>query len=465
MSAPAPPPPEAEACAPLDVVCQAKEGAADAVASGATDAIANMADAVAEALGKALTSLGTVWVSVETPNLTGGSGGASTTVAFLQDSLWFYMAGFAVLAVIIGGARMAWEQRAEPGRELLRSLLVLTVVSGAGLTGIALAVTAADGFAQWVLERSTTGTDFGANMANLLALDATVGTGLGPLLVIILGLCAIFASFVQIMLMIARAAMLVILAGILPLTASFTSTETGRAWLRRALGWTAAFVLYKPAAAVVYATAFRLTGSNMFGDDGSGLTNVLVGLVLMVLALFALPALMRFVTPLVASTASGSGGGGLGAAAAAAVPTGAVTLATRPTRAGSTSGTGSIPAQPPGPGGSGSGGSGSGGAGPTGRPGPGGGAGPSGPGGPVGTAAAAPAAAGTTSAASTAGSGAATAGAGAAGTGAAAAGGPATAAGGAALDGAVRTGKAGTAAARGAAEQTTTTEEGPRGSR
>jgi hypothetical protein len=439
MSAPAlPPEAPPSGCSPFDVVCKAKEGAAEAVAAGASDAITDMATAVAEALGKTLTTLGTVWVTTATPDLT--EGGASATVQLLQDSLWFYMAGFAVLAVIVGGARMAWEQRAEPGRELLRSLLTLTVVAGAGVTGIGLATTAADGFAEWILERSTTGTNFGANIVSLLALDAQVGAGLGPLLVIILGLCAIFASFVQIMLMVARAAMLVILAGILPLTASATNTELGRTWLRKAMAWTLAFIAYKPAAAVVYATAFSLSGTEVFGDDGSGLMNVLVGLVLMVLALFALPALMRFVTPVVSSMTSGSGGGGLGAAAAAAVPTGAIAVGARSARSRSEGGP--IPTQTGGPGAPGSSGAGSSGAG--GRPGPGG------PTGPASAAAASRAA--TTGAAGSAGST------------AAAVGGPASTAAAAAAAGTAKAAKAGTGAVRRTADHTANTEEGPRGS-
>jgi type IV secretion system protein TrbL len=336
-------------CPPWDIGCKTGEAFQGAV----NDAIQNLADAVTEALGKALASLGTLWVNVGTPNLTTSDGGStpSEAVAFIQDSLWFYMAGAAVLAVLVGGARMAWERRAEPGRELLKSLLTLVVVSGAGLTGIALAVGAADGFAQWIIDRSTEGTSFGTNITALIALtSAASGGALGPLLVIILGLVAILASFVQIMLMVVRGGMLVILAGILPLAASFTSTEMGRQWFKKCLGWTLAFILYKPAAAVIYATAFRLTGTDVFGDDGSGLMNVLVGLVLMVLALFALPALLRFVTPAVSQLASGAGGAAVAGAGLAAMPTGAMALGAAGRGAG-TAGSGggaggAIPSQP-----------------------------------------------------------------------------------------------------------------------
>ena len=106
--------------------------------------------------------------------------------------------------------------------------------------------------------------------------------------------------------MVVRGGMLVILAGILPLSASATNTERGRTWFKKCVAWLVAFILYKPAAAIVYATAFRLAGSDVFGS-GDELMSAITGLVLMVLALLALPALMRFVTPMVAAMASGAG--------------------------------------------------------------------------------------------------------------------------------------------------------------
>jgi len=302
-----------------------------AASSVFNDALSGLARAVSETVGKVVAALGTVWLHVGTPQLTTTDGGSapSDAVGFIQGSLWWYAAAAAVLAVVVGGARMAWERRAQPGQELLRGLLTMVVVFGAGLTAISLLVTASDQFAGWIVDRSTQGTDFGQNITAMLNLSSAAGSGLGPLLVVIFGLLALLASAVQIMLMVVRGGMLVILAGILPLAASFTSTEMGLTWFRKCVSWTIAFTLYKPAAAIVYATAFRLTGSRVQGlGDGQGLVNVLTGLVLMIVALFALPALMRFVTPLVGSVASG-GGAGAGALAGgvvAALPTGAISL-------------------------------------------------------------------------------------------------------------------------------------------
>lgn len=261
------------------------------------------------------------------PNAPEKAGGA---VLFLQSGLWWPMGAAAVLSVIFAGIRMIWTQRADAGKDLVQSVLTLIVVAGASTTIIALLVTAADKFSIWILDKSLDcevlkhGTCFAGNITAMLALTTNPATpGLGPLLIIILGLIAILCSLIQVVLMVARGGMLVILAGILPLSASFTNTEMGKQWFKRAIGWLVAFILYKPAAAIVYAAAFQLVGTNVFDDDGTGMLAVLTGLVLMVLALFAMPALMKFVTPMVSQTSGGGSGGMAGAAALAALPMGA----------------------------------------------------------------------------------------------------------------------------------------------
>ncbi len=500
----------------------------DAVNNAVGDAIENMANAVLEAFGKAVASLGTLWVNVGTPNLTGTGGGSSIaagttapnsdgiiqvlgwvtwiaivfaaisiillgaliatrmrngegfqaagrlgivlgaiflisgatalvtgllpngpqgaggTVLFLQSSLWWYMGAAAVVSVIIGGVRMAWEQRAEPGKETIKSLLTLIVVAGAGVTIVGLLVSAFDSFSVWILNGALNcdvGTDtacFGNNIATLLALTTNPATGgLGALLIIILGLIAILATAFQIVLMIARGGMLVILTGILPLSAAATNTEMGKGWFKKNVGWLVAFILYKPAAAIVYAAAFQLAGTNVFQDDGTGFIAVLTGLILMVLALFAMPALMRFVTPLVGAMSAGAGGA-LGVAALAALPTGAASMGRLAT---------------------GSGGGSSGGSGSTGSPGSTGSAGPSGANGggqsapKAAQASSAAGGGGTTGAAAS--SGAAAGGGAAAGAAAGAAGGPIGMAAGVALGAAKQAGQAATGAARNIGDQAT----------
>jgi hypothetical protein len=255
---------------------------------------------------------------------------AAGATLFLQSALWWYTAAVAAIAVIIGGIRMAWYARAEEGKELVKGLLTLLVVAGFGVVGTQMLVTLTDSFSIWILFEaidcnvSRSGTDcFGENMLLLLPFQQAT---IGPILTIVLGLIAILVSAFQVLLMVARSGMLVILAGLLPISAAATNTEMGKAWFKRSIGWLLAFILYKPAAAIVYAAAFRLMDTDVFRDDGDGLIAVLTGLLLMVLALFALKALMEFVTPLVSAVGAGSGGGAAAAAALAAMPTGAAQL-------------------------------------------------------------------------------------------------------------------------------------------
>ncbi|WP_022883400.1 hypothetical protein [Glaciibacter superstes] len=298
------------------------------VALGASLAWANRTGDGRRHLGKLSIVLGaTILISasasIVTALLQSQGGQGSAPVAFIQSSLSGYAGGLAMLSVVVGATAMVWQQRAEPGREILRSLITLVVVSGAGLAGVQLAVVAADALAASILDTATDGTDFGSNLLGLIVLTNGVTGGLGQIIVIIVGGAALIASLAQIGLMVVRGGMLVLLAGVLPLSASFTNTDIGRNWFRKCITWTIAFILYKPAAAIIYATAFQLVGADVFQDDANGLVQVLAGVAMMSMALFALPALMRFLTPMVSGVASGAGMAATMQQAASAVPTGA----------------------------------------------------------------------------------------------------------------------------------------------
>ncbi|WP_395405701.1 hypothetical protein ACHMXB_22430 (plasmid) [Arthrobacter sp. UC242_113] len=313
-------------CKPWEVGCVVSDWANDR----ANDAVKNMAQAVADAVGNVVKTLGTFWVNVGTPALTAAPGGstASDPVLFLQNSLYFWTASLAVLSVLVGAAKMVIERRGAPLRDLVRSLATLIVVSGAGVAAVGLLTVAADQFSAWIITSSTDGTSFNENITSLLALSAT--SPIGSIMIILLGLIAILASIMQIVLMIIRGGLLVILTGIFPTAAAFTSTEAGKGWFQKCTAWLIAFILYKPAAAIVYATAFQLSGSKIFGnvgdgkDFGSALLTTVTGLALMIIALFAMPALMRFVTPMVGAVAGG--GGASAAGTVGALASGAISM-------------------------------------------------------------------------------------------------------------------------------------------
>jgi type IV secretion system protein TrbL len=294
-------------------------GFGNALADLTDDAMGNMAKAIMEGMSQMVTTLSTFWVSTPTVNLASSDGATpSPVVSVVNSELMVWTLTLAVLAVILGGIRMIWEQRGAPLKDLLRSLITLGLVTGLGLGVISILVIAADAFSAEIIKRSTDGKGFAGSMKILVLANQS---GVGVFILIILGLIGLIASLVQVVLMVVRSGMLVILAGILPTTAAFTNTEMGRQWFQKAVGWTIAFILYKPAAAIVYSVAFLLMGSNSGKDS---LITSITGFTLMIVALFALPALMRFVTPMVGAVASG-GGAGAGAAVGA-MATGAVSM-------------------------------------------------------------------------------------------------------------------------------------------
>ena len=142
---------------------------------------------------------------------------------------------------------------------------------------------------------------------------------MGGGLVFLLALFGILASLVQLLIMLARGAVIAVLVGVLPVAAGSAMTEMGFAWFKKLWGWIFAFVLYKPAAAIVYAASFALI------KDSKELIGVVSGYVLIILSVFALPALLRLIPP--AAVAGGGGGGA--AAAAGAAATGAMFLGGR----------------------------------------------------------------------------------------------------------------------------------------
>lgn len=234
----------------------------------------------------------------------GPSTSASGPVLEIQRHLWWYVGAFLVLSVIIAGARIAWEQRAEPAKELLGSLFTMVVISGASVGGIGLLITAGDSFAKNILfgDDGVVDADFGAQVLRMLGVGSDVDLKTGAVIAALVGCVALFATIVQAMLLLIRDGILLILVAVLPLAASITNTAMGKQFLTKLLAWILAFLLYKPAAAIIYAMAFEVFKPG--DDEETSLIQVILGLVLMLLSLIALPALMRLVVP-----AASMGGG------------------------------------------------------------------------------------------------------------------------------------------------------------
>ncbi|MEX5257658.1 type IV secretion system protein [Kocuria arenosa] len=264
------------------------------------------------------------------------AGNLSGSVGFIQDQTFYLTLAVAALSVMIAGAQMAWTQRAEPARDLLKNLLTLAVVTASGVTILNVLVAGTDALAVQIID-SAIGEDFQTDVLKLLALDNLTSAGAADpvwlggnvILIIVGGVVAIIVNLIQLMLMVLRTGMLFLMAGILPLSAAFLNTETGKNFFQKVIAWTLAFAFYKPAAALIYGLAIKMSTTGVWEDSGSGLIQFAAGLMMIVASVFALPVLIGFLSPVLGSmSSSGGGGGALGIAAmGAAIPQGASHLA------------------------------------------------------------------------------------------------------------------------------------------
>jgi len=292
---------------------------------------AGVVNSFEQAVGQTIRLLFTFWEKIPAPSLSATAG----PVGQLQRSLSWYVGLFAVASVLIGAARMAWSRRARTGVDLLGSLVRLLLVSAVGVPAVAALVAAGDGFAAWLLQRSAGG-DFGARMISLgqtVSLTSAIGGGATSALTLLIAILAILGALAQAIVLVLRGAVLVILTATLPLAASATNTDLGRQWWAKSSAWLIAFVVFKPAAALVYAGAFYLIGS------GTDAQSVIAGLMTLALAAFTLPALMKLLVPAVASAGSSASAGDL-LAVGGAMATGAVGVSQLGGRAASGSSTG-----------------------------------------------------------------------------------------------------------------------------
>lgn len=289
----------------------------------------------------------TFWMQ-DTPSITGrtpdGGLDTGTAVGFMQHQTVWLVAVLAVVSVLFAGIRLAWEQRADPLRDLGKALLMLIVVAGAGTAFVQTLTSASDEFAKELVVRAIelppqqVGAGHGApvpedredveqfvkQQREQQAADAFEqqlgGWVIGstpdrvPLMATLMfGSLAAFAGLAQLFLLVIRWAMLLLLVGTFPLAAAATNTEAGKQWFRKHCGWTLALIAYKPAAALVYAAAIKSAGTAL--DPNGSLTGLVVGLMLILLAVLAMPAMVRFIVP--AAAAAAGGGVGIGAGMAA----------------------------------------------------------------------------------------------------------------------------------------------------
>lgn len=283
----------------------------DAVGGAASAAAQAFVDAFADGFAKLVVTMTSFWVEVPTPAI-GGGGGA---VAQVQGSVYWLQGFILVLSLLYVAAKTALTRTGKAAGEAAIGLGTMILTVGAGVAAIDILAVAGDSWASWIISRSTDG-DMTFRLAAVTGGSADMAV-LGMGLEFVIAFLGIVSCIVQIFFLIARVGILTVLAGTLPLSAAALATPAGKAWFKRSVGWIIAFLLYKPVAALIYASAFSLTA------NARDLLSVLSGLMLILLSVFALPALMRLAVPMVAAATGGGGGELAGAAAGAALASGA----------------------------------------------------------------------------------------------------------------------------------------------
>lgn len=223
-----------------------------------------------------------------------GDSPGSEAVATIQNATWWYTVAFGALGVIIGAMKMAWDQRAEAGKDLARSLLTLLIVSGTGVSVVSVLQAGSDEFSKWVIAASLGCQPGDAEcMADkMMTLVAAGSSPWGIVIMLLFAFLALIISLIQLVLLIIRNGILLILVGVLPLAAAATNTATGKQMFNRVTGWIIGFLLYKPAAAIIYAAAFTITKTK---STEQSMMTIVTGMTLMVMSLVALPALMTLI--------------------------------------------------------------------------------------------------------------------------------------------------------------------------
>lgn len=266
-----------------------------------------VADQMADAYESLLETATTFWMGV--PSTTGQS---DQTISWLQDNSLMRTLTITVgiAAWCIAMVRVAMSDRGEGLRRAGFGLMRMLVVGAAGIAFVRLGLELGDQWSKDLVGEAAAGAP-SEGLKTLLAAD--------PGLMFMLAVIGIITSVVQIVMLIVRNAAVIVIAGAWQVTAAWSVSGDDTMW-RRTSAWLAALVLYKPAAAVVYAAGFRLLHEDQ--SYGGEVLAAIQGMVLLGLAVLALPAMIRLVVP--AASMGGPSTAGLMAAGAGAIATGAM---------------------------------------------------------------------------------------------------------------------------------------------
>ncbi|MEF9915587.1 hypothetical protein RJT17_36580 [Streptomyces sp. P5-A9] len=221
--------------------------------------------------------------------------GEKTAQAVNSESQWIVI-WLAVGSLLFAAARMAIERRGDAGVTAMKGIFRVILVSAAATTVVAAAGKIADDYSTYLFK------------AGALALLENVGcnktSGLNAFLLFILAFLLLISGLIHTVLLYIRLGVMIVLLGTLPLAAAASMTDWGAGWWRKHVGWMIAWLMYKPAAALVMYAGQAMISAQ--GADKGTVAQRIAGIAVMLLSAIALPALLKVVVPATAALGGAS---------------------------------------------------------------------------------------------------------------------------------------------------------------
>jgi len=291
------------------------------------DPVGTIVDIIARLILRAAISIyGQIFTSVKTIPLANGQPSSQLQIS---DQIQWVVAYVAVGSIIYASIRMAIERKGQSGTTALKGIMRLILVAGGGSWVITRLAVVSDDYTAHLFANAT---------LNVLSNSVCGGGAIESFLMLVLAFLLIIAAIVQLILLYVRLGVVILLLGTLPLAAVASMTDWGMSWWRKHIGWLVAWLLYKPAAALIMFSGVTMVNSGSqaperfatgdapidFEVATSNANMRIAGIAVLLLSAVALPALLKLVMP--ATAALGSGGAGATGAIAGAAATGAMSI-------------------------------------------------------------------------------------------------------------------------------------------
>jgi hypothetical protein len=277
-----------------------------------------------QVLTEMINFVGTWWLKIGAPDM-----GAGSATDRIQQSTLIFVGMAGVIGTAFALIKLARDQDRASTENLIMGMVrtILTTALAVPMVGLLFGVT--DVLAPWLVT-TISGSAQEDGLGSAMGLDAIAGTTmtmqLAGIILFVVPL-ALLGAIINAVIVIFSYGAAIALCGVLPIFAAASQTERGRRSFDKAVGWLAAVVLFKPAAAILYGSGLALLkGINGSADNELGNTAIglITGLVIISSACVAMPALAKVLVPAVSAGPQGMGASGL-AMVGGAVALGAVT--------------------------------------------------------------------------------------------------------------------------------------------